>query len=336
MRFFFLLLIVTSLFLQGAKVKIATYNVENLFDLQRSGHEYREYIPYGKSRWNEKTYKTKIKNLTRVIKEIDADIIALQEIESLQTLKDLRFSLKQSGLYYPYFKIADSKKTTVKVAVLSKIPFVSTREIVPGYSYAFRNILEAKFKIGNEYLYLFVNHWKSKSGPESKRITSAKALKKRIQELPKDANIIALGDFNSHYEEYKTFKRKRKLNDTNGITGINHILGTINHRHPLQKPLVMPQDELYNVWYDIDETKRFSYIYRGKPEALDNILLNSRLLDGKGVDYTPHSLHSFQKPYLFKGKKVFRWQMSRSWPRKHKAKGYSDHLPVIITLDTNL
>ena len=32
--------------LQGEKiVKIATYNVENLFDLQRNGHEYKEYIP---------------------------------------------------------------------------------------------------------------------------------------------------------------------------------------------------------------------------------------------------------------------------------------------------
>ena len=333
MRAFFLLF-VTIILLQGERVKIASYNVENLFDLKRSGHEYREYIPYGKSLWNDKAYKTKLKNLTRVIKDIDADIIALQEVESLQALKDLRYSLKQAGLYYPYFKIADKKSTTVKVALLSKIPFVAAREVVPGYSYAFRNILEVKFNIGGEDLYIFVNHWKSKSGPESKRITSAKALKRRIQELPQDANIIALGDFNSHYEEYKTFKRKRKLNNTDGITGINHILGTIHHQTPLKKPLVMPKDQLYNLWYDVDEAQRMSYIYKGKKEVLDNILVNAKLVDGKGLDYQKGSLHSFKKPYLFKGNKIYRWQMTRSWPRKHKNKGYSDHLPVIATIDT--
>ncbi len=335
MKFFVLFLLFCITLFGGETLKISTYNVENLFDLKKNGYEYKEYIPYTNSGWNDKAYKAKLKNLSRVIKDIDADIIALQEIESLQALKDLQFQLKRDGLYYQYIKIADAKDTVIKVALLSKIPFVYAKDLVVGYSYAFRDILEVKFKINNENLYLFVNHWKSKAGPESMRIAYAKALKKRVQELGKNKNIIALGDFNSHYEEYKTFKRKRKLNDTDGITGINHILGTINYQQNASNTTHTKENEFYNLWYDTQEEKRYSYIYRGKKEALDNILISASLLDEKGLDYKQNSITSFVKPYLYKGKYIYRWQMSKGKIRKHKAKGYSDHLAVVAEFTTN-
>ena len=327
MKFLVIFALLVS-FLYGDKtLKIATYNVENLFDLQRSGHEYKEYIPYTKSNWNDKTYKVKLKNIAKVIKDINADIIGLQEIESLQALKDLRYTLKREGLYYQYYKIANLKATTIKVAILSKIPFVYTHEIAVTSSYRYRNILEAKFKIDNEDLYVLVNHWKSKAGPESMRIVSAKKLRKRVHELGKNKNIIALGDFNSDYEEYKLFKRKRKLNDTDGVTGINHILGTIKYQTDAQNVEIEPYD-FYNLWYDTEKEKRYSYIYRGKKEAMDSILVTAALLDKKGIDYKPHSITAFKRAYLFKGKQIYRWQTTRSRLRRHKGKGYSDHLPV--------
>jgi endonuclease/exonuclease/phosphatase family metal-dependent hydrolase len=324
---FILFLYITTIF--GGTLKIATYNVENLFDLKKSGHEYKEYIPYTKANWNDKTYKIKLHNISKVIKDINADIIGLQEIESIQALKDLRYTLKRMGLYYKYYKIANLKNTTVKVAILSKIPFVYTREIAVTSSYKYRNILEAKFKINNEYLYILVNHWKSKSGPESMRIVSARQLQKRVQEIGINKNIIALGDFNSDYEEYIRFKRKRKHNNTNGITGINHILGTINYQKSSNKTKISKGD-FYNLWYDeVDREKRFSYKYRGKREAMDNILITSSLLDGKGIDYKVHSIHSLQLPYLFRKKSIHRWYIKWGKPRRHYGSGYSDHLPVI-------
>jgi len=329
MKFLILLALLVSFVYGDSSLKIATYNVENLFDLQRSGHEYKEYIPYTKSNWNDINYRIKLKNIAKVIKDINADVIGLQEIESLQALKDLRYTLKRKGLYYQYYKIANLKATTIKVAILSKIPFVYTHEIAVKSSYRYRNILEAKFKINNEDLYVLVNHWKSKAGPESMRIVSAKKLRTRIHELGKNKNIIALGDFNSDYEEYQIFKRKRKLNNTDGITGINHILGTIDYRQDA-KHTQITSGELYNLWYDIDEEKRYSYIYRGKKEAMDNILISASLLDKKGIDYKIHSIHAFETPYLFKGKSIYRWQTTRSRLRRHKGKGYSDHLPVIV------
>ncbi|MEA3369861.1 MAG: endonuclease/exonuclease/phosphatase family protein [Campylobacterota bacterium] len=300
-------------------MKIATYNVENLFDLEKQGHKYKEYKPNGKSLWNRKNYKIKLNNIAKVLQDIDADIIGLQEIHSKKALLDLRQTLKQKGLYYKYYSIADKKPTATKVAILSKIPFVYSKELQVTYTYKYRNILETKFKIDNKELYIFTNHWKSKAGPESMRILSAKKLRYRIDEIGYDKNIILLGDFNSDYEEYIKFKRKRKHNDTNGKTGINHVLRTIK----------TSDKSFYNLWYDTNEENRYTYIYRGKKEALDNILISQSLLSSKGISYIKNTITNFDEKYLFKKRRIYRWKMSYGKVKKHKGKGYSDHLAVI-------
>ncbi len=305
--------------------KVATYNVENLFDLNKKGYKYKEYKPFGKSLWNNKNYKIKLQNIAKVIKEIDADIIALQEIHSLDALKDLRLELKKNGLYYQYYKITDKKPTAIHVAFLSKFPFVYTKELKVTSSYKYRNILEAKLNIDGKNLYLFANHWKAKSGPESMRITSAKILRNRVADIGYEKNIILLGDFNSDYEEYIKFKRKRRHNDTNGKTGINHVLRTIKQG----------DKSFFNLWYDAEEKDRYSYIYRGKKEALDNILISQSLLKKDGISYIKSSIKNLDRKYLFKKKNIYRWQVSHARVPKHKGKGYSDHLPVMAKFKIN-
>ncbi len=334
MKYLVILFVFFTTLLGDKILTIATYNVENLFDLENRGYKYKEYKPHGKSLWNKKNYKIKLQNISKVIKDIDADIIALQEIHSLQALKDLRFTLKQNGLYYQYYKISDKKPTAIHVAFLSKFPFTYTKELRVTSSYKYRNILEARFKINREDLYLFANHWKAKSGPESMRITSAKVLRKRISEIGYDKNIILLGDFNSDYEEYIKFKRKRKHNDTNGKTGINHVLRTLKQN--LQATEVKyEENNFYNLWYDTNKQSRYSYIFRGKKEALDNILISQSLLNKEGISYINKSIKSLDKKYMFKKKQIYRWQISRRRVPKHKGKGYSDHLPVIAKFRVN-
>ncbi|MFT7004757.1 MAG: putative extracellular nuclease, partial [Sulfurimonas sp.] len=289
MKILLLLFALWATLLGDKTMTIATYNVENLFDLEQKGYKYTEYKPYTKSNWNKKTYKIKLQNIAKVIKDIDADIIALQEIHSLQALKDLRFTLKQYGLYYQYYSIADKKNTAIKVAFLSKIPFVYSKELSVTLNSKYRNILESKFNINGKDLYIFTNHWKAKSGPESMRIVSAKALRKRIYEIGYDKNIILLGDFNSHYEEYKIFKKNRKHNDTNGKTGINNVLRTIKQTNKASNTKYI-KENFYNLWYDTDAESRYSYIFRGKKEALDNILISQSLLNKSEIYYVNDSI----------------------------------------------
>lgn len=325
--FLFLCFLLSSLYGETV-LKIASYNVENLFDLEISGYEYLEFIPNTNANWNAKTYKTKLKNIARVITDINADIIALQEIESMQALKDLRFTLKQNGLYYQYYALADNKNTNIKVALLSKIPFVYSKSLSVNASFSYRDILETKFNIEGKELYIFVNHWKSKSGPESKRIESAKTLLKRIKTLGEDKNIILLGDFNSDYQENIKFLRKREHNDTDGKTGINHILKSIKQTQKAQSTHY-EEGNFYNLWYDTDPELRYSYIYKKNKETLDNILISQSLLERKNIYYMPNSIHSYKAEYLFKKEKIYEWKISKKVPRRHKGEGYSDHLPII-------
>ena len=330
MRVFFILLVyVVSIF--GANLKIAEYNVQNLFDLHFSGNEYKEYIPNTHTNWNAKTYHIKLKHIARVIKDLDADIVALEEVESLQALKDLRKTLQRNGVYYRYYAIADAKPTTVKVAVLSKIPFVYKKEVWVTRSLRYRNILELKYKVGKESFYLFVNHWKSKSAPESRRIVSAKALKKRLKQIGFDQNIIITGDFNSDYEEYSKFKRRYTLNDTHGKTGINHVLNTYKAT-TTAKNAHLQKDELYNLWYDCAKENRWNYIHRGKKETLDSIIISKPLLERGGFDYKYKSFGVLKKRYLFYKKHINRWYLRyTNKGARHMGKGYSDHLPIYAT-----
>lgn len=307
---------------------IGSYNVENLFDLVHDGYEHEEYIPNTSSKWNKKNYKIKLQNLSKVIKDLDVDILALQEVESLAALKDLRFELKQQGVYYQYYKIADKKKrSSIKVALLSKYPFVYTKEIPVTSSYSHRNILEVKYKIDDKEFYLFINHWRAKSKPESYRITSARELIKRIKQIGYDKNIIILGDFNSDYEENIKFLRNRKHNDTKGKTAINDVLKT-NKQKQRAIDTKHIDKAFYNLWYDTDEEKRYTYIFRGNKEVLDNIIISQSLLNKQDIYYKPSTITHLGKPYLFSKKQIYRWQTSIKKPRVHLGKGYSDHLPI--------
>ncbi len=312
--------------------KVANYNVENLFDLKKDGNEYKEYIPNGKFGWNSEAYRVKLNNISKVLKDLNADIVALEEVENRNALKDLRAVLKIKGVNYPYMAIADSKKSTVKPALLSKFPIIKKREIVVGHSKGLRNILEVHLDIDGKELIVFVNHWKSKSTPESTRIRYAKALRKRLDQLKPDTDFIVTGDFNENYNEYLTIKKHRRLNDTRGITAINHILGTVlPDGEPVTEDIVKRVNStkyLYNLWYELPPKWRWSHIFRREKGAIDNMILPHGMFDDKGISYVDNSFDRFRRDYFFKRGRIIRWQMANGGRGKHLKRGYSDHLPI--------
>ncbi|MGZ5208691.1 MAG: endonuclease/exonuclease/phosphatase family protein [Sulfuricurvum sp.] len=330
MKIVWLLLIMLT-FLGGVEVKIASYNVENLFDMNNDGSEYEQYVPNTSWGWNEEMHRIKLQHTAQVIHDIQADVIGLQEIESETALKELKAQLNRQGLYYPYYAFSRTKNGgAVSVALLSRYPIKTALSHPVSSSRAYRNILEVKIDIDGKVLRVYVNHWKSKSGPESMRIQSAKVLKKLIDALDDDEPFVLLGDFNSHFEEYRTFVKSRRHNDTDGITGINHILKTIDDdENPISYTALKDKDDtLYNLWYELPVEKRWSHEFKGRGEGLDNIIISPSLADGKGIEYVRGSFERFEAPYLFMKGKVYRWQQSRKYPKHHLGEGYSDHLPI--------
>ncbi|MCG2710953.1 MAG: helix-hairpin-helix domain-containing protein [Candidatus Omnitrophica bacterium] len=321
---------------QAKTFKIASYNVENLFDLVRDKTEYSEYIPNNPYGWNEQTFNIKLSNIAKVIKDLGADIMALQEIESEKALILLQQRLKEFNVDYPYLAIADSKPTAVKCALLSKFPILSKKEIKIRDE-AIRNILMCSVEIDNTPLIIFINHWKSKQGPESMRIAYAKALKKELKKIKNTTDFIILGDFNSNYNEYKTFLSSSKFNDTSGITGINHILKTVKNQQLVNEDTLREKNNsgyLYNLWLELDAPKRWSYNCFGRKDSPDSMILGLALYDNKGISYVDNSFDRFNPDYLFKGDEIYRWQMSKRGKGKHLGLGYSDHLPVFAYFST--
>lgn len=320
----------------SASFKIASYNVENLFDLHFDGTEYPDYVPGGPHGWDSTQLDVKLGNIASVIKDLDADIIALQEIESEKALTLLQRRLLLLGAKYPFSAIAKRRLTPVKCAVLSRFPITAQKEILPG-NHNERNILKLQIDIEGIPLILYVNHWKSKAGPESKRLIYARSLAADISKLGCDDDFILIGDFNSDYNEYDTFKHVSRLNDTRGVTGINHIVHTVKGQEMVGESLLTNQKDcqyVYNLWLEVPEHRRWSVNFFGRKNSPDSMIVSKGLYDSTGISYVDNSFDKFDPDYLFDNNKVFRWQRADRGKGRHLGKGYSDHLPVFAVFST--
>jgi endonuclease/exonuclease/phosphatase family metal-dependent hydrolase len=328
-----LLLLLVPMLLNAIEFRVASYNVENLFDDVRNGTEYDDYVP-GRHNWTPRMVEKKLDHTAEVVCDLDAEIVALQEVENERILLRLQKRLKRVGCDYRYAAVTHKSTSAIQVALLSKYPIIEKRELRVNYSPYDRNILEVKVKIGENPLLLFVSHWKSKSrsGTESRRVIYAKVLKKRLESLPKESEYIILGDFNSHYDEFRQLQRR--LNDTGGKTGINTVLCTSRSGCMLDKQSICCRGEqgLYNLWMELPPAQRWSHKFYGRKGAIDHILLPHSLFDGKKIDYVNHSFSVFKPAYLFTRKGWINSWVYESG--KHKGRGYSDHLPIYASFST--
>jgi len=318
-----ILFCLTSLY--SLDFKVASYNVENLFDLKYDGTEYNEYKPYSKY-WNQKSFSVKLNNISKVINELNSDILALQEIESQNALNQLNKKLN-----YKYSQFIKNKNSSIGVAILSKFKIKEfERIIVDKYDKYSRDILKVTINIENKPLVIYVNHWRSKRAKESFRIKYATALKNDYLKLKDGIDYIVLGDLNSNYNEYQTFKYDKKLNNTYGITGINQVLNTTIDSNFVNKNNISKFDKEvhYNLWLDLKIDERFSSKFKTQSHTPDNILIPKSLFDNNSISYIDNSFGVFKPNYLYKNNHIKRWN-------RYKKDGYSDHLPIYAKFSTS-
>jgi hypothetical protein len=152
-------------------VRIASFNVENLFARFKFNSDVDPEKAV-KDGWDaNKVYFTILddveKKITgKLIRSLAAEVIALQEVESLDTLRRFRGDYLGGPKAYPYSILIDGNDPRlIDVAVLSAHPIVRVRSnqyLRSGKAYLFsRDCLEVELEVGGKPLYLFVNHFKS-------------------------------------------------------------------------------------------------------------------------------------------------------------------------------
>ena len=304
------ILLFIPLFLSALEFKVATYNVENLFDAKKDGTEYEEYQPNTKHGWNEAMLQIKINHLARVISDIDADIIVLEEVENRAVLERLNAALGAKA--YPYSFYPNKKEhVSIETALLSRFAIEKTSTIA--MKNQARGIHRVTVRVENRPLDLYINHWPAYIEKEDERLQYAKTLH-AILEKENTREFMVLGDFNSPYQEQK------------GHWGMGLV--TFLQAGERSAPL-------YNLWYELPQEQRYSHSYGKKKSTLDHIIIPKSLMDRKGIEYTPASFRVFIRPYMLdEYGNPNRWQISNKGRDVHQGVGFSDHFPLTAIFHT--
>ncbi len=317
-------------------LRIMSYNVENIFDDVDNGTEYAEFDP-GKGVWNESLYHLRLVNLADVIKAScrgGPDIIALQEIENEKVVSDL-VSLYLKGMGYTAVAVTHKKNSAVQVGIISKIPFtsVTVHDVCAESGQRIRPVLEVSVKTGSGMLFILNNHWKSRIGgsreTEEQRILDASIDRKRMKELAvqrPDADFLVLGDFNERCDEYE---RTGKLYQTalmpadsvenpGGLTGTLFVTGRLKSLTPDNASFLV-----YAPWMQYNGSTG-SYFYKGHWERIDHLFISYGLTQEKGFLFESFTVPDIPFALTPDG-------IPFGWSTRQGA-GYSDHLPVLVTL----
>ncbi|MDR2863368.1 MAG: endonuclease/exonuclease/phosphatase family protein [Puniceicoccales bacterium] len=116
----FLLLALTAAALEGDRLRVATWNVQN-YNLEFRRIEGRNEPAYPKPE-KEKTA------LRLMLHAANADVVALQETGGEAFVEELRRDLAREGLSYPHTAVLTGPDPKRRLAMLSKVPF---KKIIP-------------------------------------------------------------------------------------------------------------------------------------------------------------------------------------------------------------
>lgn len=313
--------------------RIASYNVENLFDCRHDSlkNDY-EFLPDAVRHWNYTKYKKKLDNIARVITAIGGwtppALVALCEVENDSVMRDLtRYSaLREADYRYVMTQSTDERGIDVALIYQRNLfKLISCQSLSVGKpqknSRPTRDILHVSGLIlSKDTLDVFVAHFPSRSGgtkeSEPYRILAAQRLKEAadsISRIRNRAQIIILGDFN----DYPNNKSVQQILKAEAPPSVSDSLHNQNLYHLLARKA--------------DTQKNFgSYKFQGEWGLLDHIIVSGTLLQKDSPLHTDEAnADIFRPPFLLTedkkhgGKQPFRTY----YGMKYQA-GYSDHLPV--------
>ena len=154
--------------------------------------------------WNLKEFpltSNTVKYTSSIIKKLDVDIVALQEIQNSTSFNALNDSLENWNSYR-----ANSAGYDINLAFLYKktLTFKGIYEIYQSNSYAFpRSPLVLRVEFQGQDFFIIDNHFKAMSDSESeeRRREASLLLEEYVNDYLNNENVIMLGDFNDEIQE---------------------------------------------------------------------------------------------------------------------------------------
>jgi predicted extracellular nuclease len=312
---------------------ILFYNVENLFDLKDNPQTDDEnYTPEGEMHWTYSRLNEKLLKTSKVILSasdwIVPDIIVLVEIENRYVLERL---VEQTPLKSVPYKIIHKESPDHRGIDVGFI--YNSEHFFPLEYYYYPLEINNKKLDTREILYvlgilngidtihIFGNHWPSRySGlleTSALRKAAATLLRSKIDELYKkyqSPKIVIVGDFNDNPDDET----------------ISEILKAIKVELPVT------ENQLYNLSFDFSGNELGTLKYQSQWFVFDQIMVSGSMLSARSGIYTkPENAKIVKLPFLleedlkFGGQKPFRTYYGFSYNG-----GFSDHLPVILQLNT--
>lgn len=233
-------------------VRLGTWNVRNLFDAIDD--------PYDDPVLTPDEYERKLTELAEVVESLEADFLALQEVENIGALRDLNERLRTP---YPHLGLVEGNDhfRGIDVCFLSRLPVsdvISHKDLVlpeepgvpEGYKFS-RDCLQVDLATRPPTSVL-VNHFKSGMGDAKGSAQKRRAQALGVLEIAKQISdsgrlVVVLGDFNDGADSWALSPLFESLTDP--LSGV-----------PVEK--------------------RITYRYQKVGSALDHILL-----DAKGAEF---------------------------------------------------
>jgi endonuclease/exonuclease/phosphatase family metal-dependent hydrolase len=340
-RVFLLLLLLPCIAACSPGLTVLCWNVENLFDDVDDGTEFPEYDP-GRGRWDTESFRLRVDTVAETIRKAvpgGPDVLVLQEVENENALRAL-VGEALKDLDYAWTAIVAKPDLPANIAVASRAPIARVHTIgVSAYGdNELRDLLEVEIEQDGRRLHVFNNHWKAKSGgtrqTEGWRVEAACKLGRRVREIldaDPQADILAAGDFNENVDEWLQAGRAYQaalvpIDDRPPAEYLDcSILLT---GRPAEAGMHNGALVLYEPWYEIAESERGSYSYQHQWQTVDHVLLSPGLFDNRGYRYRRESFRVVRLPFLLAADGT-----PKRWSGLSGVRGYSDHLPLLVTLD---
>ena len=304
-------------------IKVSFWNVENLFDLDDDPNKNDdEFATGGRKNVTKEIYDLKLKNSAEVLKDLNADILGICEVENRFMMEELNRAYLDRDYSIVHYDSPDSRGIDCALFYDSKVfklyESKPIKNILPG-NLPTRDIIHVKGTYEDQLLHIFVNHWPSNYGGREKAIPKRAATSNLLEKVlldilldNSDANIILVGDFNE------------EPLDPNIIDLID-----MKNDGKYAKPFINLMEPL------VGKEKVGTYVYRGNDNLIDQIIISSGLANKGPLKVMPGSLKILDLPKYRQQEGKYAHYPFRFWAGNRLLGGYSDHLAIscIILID---